>query len=144
MRCVSGSAESVPAAVLTPQQLSTQKKREGTFVDAHTKRPARRLGGRARRRAAARESDRNTRPRPRIAALSTSYPGAGLFSRRSGVRFHVELYSVVYRSYLEDTIYKIRLDTCVVSSILQYGVDTRRIYVDMEKGVVSPARGLTK
>ena len=32
-------------------------------------------GGRARRRAAARERDRNTCPRPRMAVLSTSCPG---------------------------------------------------------------------
>ena len=32
-----------------------------------------------------------------------------------------------HEEYSEDTIYKIRLDTCVVSSILQYGVDTIRI-----------------
>ena len=41
----------------------------------HKKRPSRRLGGRARRRAAAREGDRNTCPRPRMAVLSTSCPG---------------------------------------------------------------------
>ena len=57
------------------------------------------------------------------------------FSRRivfSRIPFVSCLYSIVcsirkHEEYSEDTIYKIRLDTCVVSSILQYGVDTIRI-----------------
>ena len=59
------------------------------------------------------------------------------FSRRivfSRIPFVSCLYSIVcsirkHEEYSEDTIYKIRLDTCVVSSILQYGVDTIRYTV---------------
>jgi hypothetical protein len=55
------------------------------------------------------------------------------FSRRivsSRIPFVSCLYSIVFKNMKNTVriqIYKIRLDTCVVSSILQYGVDTIRI-----------------